>query len=281
MRDKLNRFVDNTIGNFQEVSYRDAIYQCMDLVYEWVFVLDLPKATIQHEYAYQAYTEASDLTRQYFDIIKNETSTIPQEGDIVVFNKTSSNKAGHIAIVVEATQSIMKLYEQNNPLGTNANIHDRNYNNCLGFLRPKYSEPTEIPDYMQTLFNEAGIDKNNEGQFRTFWQKAVKYDGDIQSLQAQVKSANEALADRALEVSALTEKNQKLSDEKTQFEELNNTLRSDKDTLSYENAQLNIQVKNLSSENETLTKQVDDLKGASPLKGYSAWELIKAIFLKR
>jgi len=37
MRDKLNQFIDNLNGEFVEVSYNKAIYQCMDLAYNWVF----------------------------------------------------------------------------------------------------------------------------------------------------------------------------------------------------------------------------------------------------
>jgi cell wall-associated NlpC family hydrolase len=278
MRDKLLRFIDNTIGHFQEVSYKEAIYQCMDLVYEWVFVLDIPKATIQHQYAYEVYTQASDFTRQYFDIILNLKETIPQEGDLVIWNKTSSNIAGHIAIVIEATQTTMKVFEQNNPLGTNAHIQDRNYPNCLGFLRPKVTQAEGVPQWLKTLFQESGLSFDDEGEFRSFWEKALKYDDDIKALQGQVKSANEALSDRALEVSLLTEKNQKLSDKVAEVEELNNSLRSDKDTLVFEKAKLEALVEKLTSENEALQNQVDALKGTKPLLGYSWFERFVSLF---
>jgi hypothetical protein len=138
MKDKLNRFVENTIGNFQEVSYKDALYQCMDLAYEWVFCLGYPKATIQHQYAYQVFTEPNDLTRQYFDIIPNSPEGIPQDGDLVIYNKTSSNIAGHIVIALGGgTTSKYMAYEQNSPIGTNAHISEKTYGNCLGWLRPK------------------------------------------------------------------------------------------------------------------------------------------------
>jgi len=37
MKDKFNQFVDNLNGQFVEVSYKKALYQCMDLVYNWAF----------------------------------------------------------------------------------------------------------------------------------------------------------------------------------------------------------------------------------------------------
>lgn len=55
IENKLQRFIENIGNNFVEISYRDAIYQCMDLVYAWVFVLDIPKSSIQHQYAWEVY----------------------------------------------------------------------------------------------------------------------------------------------------------------------------------------------------------------------------------
>src|SRR3990167_10768612 len=100
MKDKLNQFILNTQSQFIEVSDRTNIYQCLDLVYLWVFCLGYPKKTIQHLYAYQVFTEPNDVTRQYFDIIPNSPTFIPQDGDIAVYDKTLSNIAGHIGIAL-------------------------------------------------------------------------------------------------------------------------------------------------------------------------------------
>lgn len=159
MKDKLTQFIDNTIGNWQEVSYRDALYQCMDLVYEWVFCLGFPKSTIQHLYASQVFTQATDLTRQYFDIIPNSDSFIPQDGDIAVFsNKTLVGgvltDVGHIGIALSGgTTKSFKCYEQNWPLGTNPSIKDRNYDTpkLLGVLRPKFNDNTINDDEDRAL----------------------------------------------------------------------------------------------------------------------------------
>lgn len=142
MKERLNRFILNTQGNFQEVSYREAIYQCMDLVYEWLFVLGFPKATIQHLYAYQVFTDPNDLTREYFDIIKNTPDFIPQDGDIGVFNKTSTNIAGHIVVCLSGgNTSSFPCFEQNYPLGSNAHLTpNKSYTNFLGVLRPKLNK---------------------------------------------------------------------------------------------------------------------------------------------
>jgi FtsZ-binding cell division protein ZapB len=281
MNEKLTRFIDNTIGQFIEVSYSPALYQCYDLIYLWTFVLDIPKSAIQHQYAYEAFTQASDFTRQYFDIIPNLKETIPQEGDIVVWNKTSSNIAGHIAVVIEATDLKMKVFEQNSLLGTNAHIGDKGYTNCLGFLRPKFTVNDGIPQWLKTILQESGISLSDEGSFREIWGKALDYDNTTKSLQAQVISANEALSDRAMEVSLLTEKNQKLSDKVAEVEELLNKLRSDKDTLLVEKARLEEQVKTLASQIVELQIQVTSLKENNDLFAYSWIERFRSLFDRR
>lgn len=278
MKDKLIRFIDNTIGQFIEVSYREASWQCMDLAYLWAYVLDIPKATIQHQYAYQVFTEATEFTRQYFDIIPNLKETIPEAGDIAVFK---GGTAGHIAIVIEATQTTQKLYEQNNPLGTNASIHDRGYTNCLGFLRPKFQVTKAIPQWFENLLIENNLTLEDEGKFRQAWEKLVKYDSDVKSLQEQVKSANEALADRALEVSTLTEKNQKLSDKVTEAEEITNITRSKNDTLTWENTQLKLQNEELGAKCTSLEEKIERLEKDNSLLAYTWVERFKSLFCKR
>jgi hypothetical protein len=146
MRDKLNQFVENLQGQFVEVSYREAIYQCMDLAYTWVFALGYPKATIQNLYAFQVYTNPKPVTKEYFDLIPNTPNAIPEDGDLVVWS-SGYGPAGHIAIALSGgTTSTFMCFEQNNPLGTSAHVQRRNYDHVLGWLRPKkFEENTQAP----------------------------------------------------------------------------------------------------------------------------------------
>lgn len=184
MKDKLNQFVDNLNGEFVEVSYKEALYQCMDLVYTWVFCLGYPKATIQHLYAYQVFTEPTDLTRQYFDLIPNTSDFIPQDGDIGVIKGTSGNIAGHIFIALGGgTTNSFMCFEQNNPLGTNAHIQSRSYTNVLGFLRPKkILVEASSSEYVKQL----------EEDRKRFWSErdeALKKVGDLTDEIARLKKA--------------------------------------------------------------------------------------------
>lgn len=143
MREKLNTFISNLNGQFVEVSDRTNIYQCLDLVYLWVFALDIPKATIRRLYAYEVYDKADDLTRQYFELIGNTPDAIPQPGDLVVWNN-KYGPAGHIAIATgEGNTTSFMCFEQNNPLGTNAHVQLRKYTNVVGFLRPKNQQKAD------------------------------------------------------------------------------------------------------------------------------------------
>jgi len=173
MRNKLNQFISNLNGQFVEVSYRPAAYQCFDLVYNWVFCLGIPKATVQHGSAFEIWTLASDFTRQYFDLIENKLETIPRAGDIVVWS-SKYGKYGHTAIVIEATQTTMKVFEQNDPLGTNAHIADKKYTNVLGFLRPKEVIIPSIPEWFETLLRENNLTIQDEGKIRAIIDNAKK-----------------------------------------------------------------------------------------------------------
>ena len=164
LTDKLNQFVSNTIGQFVEVSDSSNEYQCMDLAYLWVFCLGYPKATIQHLYAYEAFTKPTDLTYKYFDLIPNTPEFIPQDGDIGVFK---GSVAGHIVVCLGGgTTSKFKRFEQNNPIGTNASINDRGYTNFLGVLRPKVFEVKEPLNYR-------GYDIHNDDSNRVAIDKMI------------------------------------------------------------------------------------------------------------
>lgn len=256
MRDKLIQFIDNLNGEFVEVSYKEAPYQCLDLAYCFVFCLGFPKSTIQHLYAYQVYTEANDFTREYFEVIKNEIETIPQAGDLAVFK---GGEAGHIAIVIEATKTRMKVFEQNNPLGTNAHIQDRTYTNVLGFLRPKFAEVDGVPQWLITLLQEIKLTIKNEAEIRAIFDKAKRYDDEVNDLREQVKSANDKLSETSAQVSMYVEKVQSLDKKKQELEESLNTARAERDKAVGDAKVFEIQNEKLQEENEGLLEEVTNL----------------------
>lgn len=159
---KLNQFIQNVQGQFIEVSDRSNIYQCYDLAALWVIALNIPKSTISHLYAYEIYTKPNPNTKDFFDLIPNTTTFIPQDGDIAVFDKTSSNVAGHVGVALGggSVNSFM-LFNQNAPLGTNTHLGEYNYNSpkLLGVLRVKNQVspipiPTPYPNDKPILMSE-------------------------------------------------------------------------------------------------------------------------------
>ena len=212
LKEKFDLFYANMVNQKSEVSDSTNVYQCMDLAYQWIFSLDIPKATIQHLYAYQVYTQPSDLTRQYFDIIPNSATFVPQAGDLVVFsnrniNGTYFNTAGHIAIASGSGDVYrFKSFDQNWSTGQGLVLIEHNYDNpkLLGVLRPKYVSVSPV------------INEQTTYDFGTPW--------GIMQMQ-QVRST---MNDQKNGINNLTnEKNNlqdKISDTKTKLQAIVNTL---------------------------------------------------------
>ena len=200
MRDQLNQFVENVQGQFIEVSSKSAIYQCMDLAYLWVFCLGFPKSTIQHTYAYEVFTKPTETTKEYFDLISNTPDFVPQDGDIAVWK---GGEAGHIAICLSgSTKTKLLVFEQNNPLGSNARISERTYTNVLGFLRPKIKSAN--PDWLKQMYLERGIDLNlSEGEIRYRIQEIFDSAKRTEELKKQVGQLSTRLEEAEGEVKRL------------------------------------------------------------------------------
>jgi hypothetical protein len=126
-----------------ECSSRANIYQCMDLAYFWVIALGIPKATIAQLYAKDVFLKATDLTRQYFEIIPNGPTNKPNTGDLVVFDgrvqpQSFKIKAGHICIATgEGDSMYFRSLDQNWGGVSLAVYHKHNYYGVVGWLRPR------------------------------------------------------------------------------------------------------------------------------------------------
>lgn len=117
----------------------DGVYpnQCMDLMHQYVYdVLGLTdRRLLAHPSAYQVFTDFNET--DYFEKIANTPTGVPQKGDIVLFNKTSSNPYGHVCVFVSGDENAFKSFDANFPTGSLPHIQDHKYTNCLGWLRPK------------------------------------------------------------------------------------------------------------------------------------------------
>lgn len=284
MQEKVTQFVSNLIGQFVEVSSKSALYQCMDLMYVWVFILGFPKVTVQQAMASDVWDKANDITRQYFEMIPNTKEFIAQAGDIFIIGKSTTYPYGHIGVVIEGTLTKLKRFEQNFPTGTNAHIEDRTYANIVGFLRPKNVIIAGVPQWLNTLLQEINLTIQNESEIRTIFDKAKKYEDEVKVLQSQVKSANEQLADKSLEVSSLLTKNERITSELEDNRKLYNDAKIERDSLSWENDKIKIEngtLKETVTTQETtitnLKKEIDSLQKEG-INGQGFWTLINLAF---
>lgn len=131
--------LDDFIKNyeFKQIDFDKAFgSQCVDVFRQYSKeVLGIKEHTGPVEGAKDLYLKYDDmkLMQKYFQKVYT-----PRKGDVVIFNKTSTNKYGHVAIVVYATRKTLVVFEQNGfdqKKGSYINI--RTFENVLGFLRGK------------------------------------------------------------------------------------------------------------------------------------------------
>lgn len=149
-------FYANVNGSHVEVSDDSNINQCFDLALLWAYCNGIPKAAIAHLYAKQIWTQATDLTRQYFDLIPNTPTGVPQKGDMMIFDASPVNIAGHVSIAngvgdINTFQSL----DQNWVWQQRPTIITHNYDNprVLGWLRVKQTPTTPSPITDQSKYD--------------------------------------------------------------------------------------------------------------------------------
>lgn len=259
----------------------DGVYstQCVDLYRQYVKeVLGFPQSP-PVEGAKDIWTT---YLPEYYDRIEKTPYNQPEKGDIVIWGD-KIGKWGHVAIFIEGDNRKFKSFDQNFPIGSLCHIQEHTYNGVIGWLRPKYKK-IDMPEWLKTLIQEANLSLDREGEFRAFWEKAKRYDDDIRELQERVKSLSDALADRALEVSTLTEQIQKLRDRVEEFQNMYNSIKQERDQLQFELAQQKLYASSLE---DLLKKKEDDLQKMkniisqeSPLYTYSWWKRLLSLFIK-
>lgn len=129
----LQQFINTHNGKPVEVEDPSNRDQCMDLAFAWLDAQGIPRATIRHLYAYQAFTQPSELTKQYFDLVQGN----PSPGDLIVWG-TGVGIAGHIAIYVSGNYPTgFTSFDQNWPSGSKSHLQWHNNYGILGILKLK------------------------------------------------------------------------------------------------------------------------------------------------
>lgn len=231
--------------------------QCVDLYRQYVKeVLGFPQSP--------AVAGAKDIWDTYlssfFTRYNNSPTAVPKKGDILIWG-TKMGQYGHVAVFIDGGVTKFNSFDQNSPVGTLCHIQSHTYTGVLGWLRPKENAVNEAtPSWLLTLLQERGLTINNESEIRTLFDKAKRYDDEVKELQEQVKSANESLSDKSLEVSTLLGKLQKAESRISELEPLYNNAKSERDSFSWEVDKLKIKVDELEKGMIDKENQITQLK---------------------
>lgn len=106
-------------------------YQCVDLAKAWL----IESGVMPGNFGWgNAKDWATNYDKSKVKFIKNEASTIPQAGDIAVWD----GKYGHVAVVLFANVNRLITFDQNyNTKNEPCTFVYHTYKNCLGFIRRK------------------------------------------------------------------------------------------------------------------------------------------------
>jgi len=126
----LNEFIKKWTGKKLEVTGSPgALNQCVDLVNGYIRdVLGLPVIKWTNAIFFP------EVVGDEYEWIQNTPTGIPLKGDIMIFD---IGKYGHISVFIDGNVNSFNSFDQNWPVGTGCHIQKHNYNNVVGWLRPK------------------------------------------------------------------------------------------------------------------------------------------------
>lgn len=169
MNEKFQTFRSSVIGQFIEKEDAKNYAQCLDLIFAWCDYLSIPRETVRHLHAYEIWTKASDLTKQYFDLIPNTATNIAVVGDILVFD-TKVGIDGHTSLETGYSNSKNALtLDQNwgSPRSVREVTH-LNYLGVIGWLHPKtqtVQDPKVVLAQIRTILYSSATPQEKQDQY--------------------------------------------------------------------------------------------------------------------
>lgn len=123
-------------------------FQCMDLIEQYnQEVVNAPRLGGNAADVWDNYP------KDFYNRIENTPSGVPEQGDIVIWNRNAGGGFGHAAIFDSGDVSKFQSLDQNWPIGSVTHLQDHSYTNVLGWLHPK-KETEPAADITQRELDE-------------------------------------------------------------------------------------------------------------------------------
>lgn len=213
---QLQDFFNQWLGKPVEVEDPTALDQCMDWAFKYCDdFLHIDHSAIRHQFAYQVFTAATDLTRQFFTLVLNTPDGVPPAGALPIFDQTVG-PAGHICVATGKGDTNSFISTDQNWNG-HAYVEEvtHSYNGVIGWLVPNVIPPsvptspivvtadtiqanldaclaqhtelvTQLDQANTTISNLNAASSAKDAQI-------AKLDAEVTSLQSQLDTSNQAL----------------------------------------------------------------------------------------
>lgn len=115
--------------------------QCVDLFRFYVnevLKLSQPKGVVGAADFWTGY-DSDPILKDNFIKIANTPDGVPQEGDVMIWNKKAGGGFGHIAVFIKGNSNAFTSFDQNWRAINVCEPTEHNYTNVYGWLRPKES----------------------------------------------------------------------------------------------------------------------------------------------
>jgi uncharacterized coiled-coil protein SlyX len=149
----INEYFESINGQYIEMAGTLAKNQCVDNANFYIkYVLGLPIIEFTNAKDFPSKVSPND-----YDYILNTPTGVPKEGDLIIWNGTY----GHIGVFIEGDVNRFKSFDENYPTGAPCMAVEHNYNNVMGWLRPKVAPPQDL----QTALDQCRVDRDRNWNY--------------------------------------------------------------------------------------------------------------------
>lgn len=165
--DRFNQWFLQVDGRAIESEDASNYAQCFDLAFNWCDFLKIPRDSIRHLYAYQIFTSPNPDTTQYWDLVANTPTGVPQGGDLVIWG-TKVGVAGHVAVFKEGDVMSFRSEDQNWAGIQKARLVNHTYSGVIGWLHPKVqlSPDDQIIAKVRAIIDSATTSTDKRAQIK-------------------------------------------------------------------------------------------------------------------